>query len=130
MRHTCPSALPNWRAFGLLIGWVFAPFQAITQAPLILAGTLAGAATPGCAPLAALRNALSLPAWLASMLGISLGGTESRYGKAYREPWVGDGTAKLDATHARRGAYWASLTVLVIGLCIAALSRMHSSLSI
>lgn len=128
--HLCathaPSSSPNWHAFGLIIGWAFAPFRAVTHGVFVVMGTVAGAAIAGCKPLAALRGARRMPTYLAGLLHISLGGTESRYGKTFREAWVGSGTAKLEAIHGRRASYWAALTILISGLCMASLSILHS----
>lgn len=128
--HTCalhaPSQLPAWHAFGLITGWVFAPLRAVSAGVFSLIGMVAGLCVAGCKPLRAMRSIAHSCAYLAAMLQVSLGGNYALYGKNFQEEWRGRGTAKLEAVHARRAAWWLLVIVLITGLGIASLHLMHS----
>lgn len=128
--HLCavhaPSQLPAWHAFGLIISWVFAPLRAVSYAVFALIGVLAGLCVPGVAPLRALRAIAHPVSYLAAMLQVSFGGNYALYGKNFQDDWRGRGTAKLEAIHARRSAWWLLAVSAIVVLGIASLHLLHS----
>ena len=128
--HVCalhaPSQLPAWHAFGLIIGWVFAPLRALSYVPFAIIGVLAGLCVPGCKPMRAARAIGHTVSYLAAMLQVSLGGNYTLYGKHFQDGWRGRGTAKLEAIHARRAGWWLLAISATTSLGIASLHLAHS----
>lgn len=98
----------------LAFGWAARTLFALMHAPpLLVARSLlfVGALlTPGCKPFAGLAER----AWLASVastLGLSLGGP----GPLGDQPWLGNGTARAEASHLGRAMHlWFASAVLLV----------------
>lgn len=111
--HFSPELEKNL-AFGGATDRLFALFDAaprtLTTALLLFAGFFA----PGAKPRAAARHVFQWRLFLATLLGIALGGAmPAAHGRATIE-WVGSGTPKPDATHLSRWLLIWAVAMLVV----------------
>jgi cobalamin biosynthesis protein CobD/CbiB len=107
-------------AFGGVATRLFAGVDAVPRALCALLLVLAALFVPGSSPRRGMQHALaSWPHFIASLLGIALGGPIPLARRHYQLPWVGTGTAKLEAPHLARwlaiwGVAWLMLLVLAL----------------
>ena len=106
-------------AFGGVATRLFAGVDALPRALAALLLALAALFVPGAQPRASLRRLLAdWPRFLAALLGIALGGPVPLARRHYQLPWVGEGSAKLEAADLSRWlAVWA-VALLLLGVMV------------
>lgn len=111
--HFSPELAKNL-AFGGATDRLFAMVDAIPRALATLLLLFAGFFAPGAKPLAAARRALHWRLFLATLLGIALGGPMPMAHGKHQVDWVGSGTPKPDASHVSRWLLIWAVALLVI----------------
>lgn len=111
--HFSPELAKNL-AFGGATDRLFAIVDAIPRTLATALLLFAGFFAPGAKPFAAARHALQWRLFLATLLGIALGGPMPMAHGGHQLAWVGSGTPKPDASHLSRWLLIWAVALLVI----------------
>ncbi len=99
-----PHHLASWRAFSLVSYWLLRPCLWMSGLPAQAVLLLVSMLHPGMKHGVAFITKPTLYGLVARLLDVTLGGQARAYSHALPDAWVGNGTAKLEALHARRAA--------------------------
>lgn len=130
-------ATPRYRAFGMsadrLDGIVQLIPARLAGLFLVLAALFSPQTRPGGALKVMLRDAgkyySTNAGWpvaaVAGALNLALGGARQYAARTVKDPWVGDGTARAEPVHVRRGLYLLTVGCLLNAMLVAALAVVH-----